>query len=307
MHWKLKGVLQKSLTFLPKGQALNDHLQLRFGGLRDFEENIAEKVGDWTLSLRYLRDCDFDVCGKTLCEIGSGWYPTLPICFHLAGVKRVISYDVVSHTDADLTFRMIRALKLHLGSIADACGVTVDEVRHRYDRLGESNHLKTVLNVAGVELCAPADARTTDLLSDSIDLVYSNSVMEHVPKEVIREIMGESFRILRPGGLALHNVACNDHYAHIDSSISFVNFLQYDEPQWRMWNNALQYQNRLRAPEFLDLATDAGLEVIYKKTFVRPGTVEALRRLDVAPQFRNFSDEDLAATTVDFVARKPTA
>jgi hypothetical protein len=74
-----------------------------------------------------------------------------------------------------------------------------------------------------------------------------------------------------------------------------------------MWNNALQYQNRLRAPEFLDLATDAGLEVIYKKTFVRPGTVEALRRLDVAPQFRNFSDEDLAATTVDFVARKPTA
>lgn len=305
MHWKIKGALQKGLTFLPKGQDLNDRLQRRFGGLRHFEHNIAEKVGDWHLSVRYLRDCDFHLDDATIVEIGSGWYPTLPICFHLAGVKTVISYDVVSHTDAKLTCRMVRALESHLDSIAGACDAPAAEVRDRYYKLRRAKNLKTLLELAGIELCAPADARSTNLASASVDLVYSNSVMEHVPKEVIGEIMGESRRILRPGGLALHNVACNDHYAHVDSSISFVNFLKYDELQWGRWNNALQYQNRLRAPEFLDLALGAGLEVIYKKTFVRPGTREALVRLDIAPQFRSFSAEDLATTTVDFVARKP--
>lgn len=305
MFWKIKGVFQKGLTFVPKGQRLNDHLQRRLGGLRHFEQNIAEKVEDWKLSLRYLRDCEFEVSSATLFEIGSGWYPTLPICFHLSGVKRVVSYDVVSHTDADLTFRMIRALESHLESIADACSMPADEVLQRYYRLRQTTDLKTLLKLASVELCAPADARSTNLASESVDLVYSNSVMEHVPKDVICEIMTESRRILKPGGLALHNVACNDHYAHIDPSISFVNFLQYDESEWGRWNNALQYQNRLRAPEFLNLARGAGLQVIYKRTFVRPGTREALGSLNIAPQFRGFSAEDLAITTVDFVARKP--
>jgi hypothetical protein len=130
--------------------------------------------------------------------------------------------------------------------------------------------------------------------------------MEHVPKDSIRDLMCESRRILRPGGLALHNVACNDHYAHIDPGISFVNYLQYSESQWRKWNNSLQYQNRLRAPEFLDLATEAGLEIIHKRTFVGPGTREALANFEVASQFQCFSTEDLATTTIDFIARKPT-
>jgi len=117
--------------------------------------------------------------------------------------------------------------------------------------------------------------------------------------------MNAGRRVLRPGGLALHNVACNDHYAHFDPRISFVNYLQYTESQWRKWNNSLQYQNRLRAPEFLDLATKAGLEVIYKRISVRPGTRDALASLEIAPEFRRFSTEDLAITTVDFIARKP--
>jgi len=158
-----------------------------------------------------------------------------------------------------------------------------------------------------VEYCEPADAGAAKLAPDSIDLVYSNGVMEHMPKDSIRDLMCESRRILRPGGLALHNVPCNDHYAHIDSQISFVNCVRYSESQWRKWNNLLQYQNRLRAPAFLDLATQAGFAIILKRICVRPGTREALANCQVAPQFRRFSMEDLAITTVDFIARKPVS
>jgi hypothetical protein len=128
--------------------------------------------------------------------------------------------------------------------------------------------------------------------------------MQQVPKDVIRGLMNESVRILRPGALALHNVGCSDQYAFVDRGISFVNYLQYSEPQWRKWNNSLQYQNRLRASEFLDLAAAAGLEVIYKRTAIRPGTCEALATLKIASEFERFSKEDLAITTIDFVSKK---
>jgi len=305
MHWRVKGLIQKSLSSMPGGRSLNDRLQRSFGALRQPARNVLGKLQDWRLSLSYLRDREFSVLGATLFEIGTGWYPTLPICFSLAGAKRIITYDIVRHIDADLTFRMISALKSHLELIAEACSVSVDEIHDRYLELLQATDIDALLRCARVEYCAPADARAAKLAPDSIDLVYSNSVMEHVPKDSIRDLMCESRRILRPGGLALHNVACNDHYAHLDSQISSVNYLRYSESQWRKWNNSLQYQNRLRAPEFLDLATQAGFEIILKRTCVRPGTREALANFQVAPQFRCFSMEDLAITTVDFIARKP--
>jgi SAM-dependent methyltransferase len=163
-----------------------------------------------------------------------------------------------------------------MAEIADAAGESPATVRARFLKLRRSRNLGELLGRSRIEYFAPADARATGLEPDSIDLVYSNSVLEHVPPEVIRGLMKESFRVLKPGGLALHNVGCNDHYAFFDKSISFVNYLQYEERSWRLWNNSLQYQNRLRAPEFEELAAAAGFEVIYKRTSVRPGALEAI-------------------------------
>jgi SAM-dependent methyltransferase len=305
MYWQLKGLLQKGLCVVPGGRNLNDRLQRRVGELRNFERNVAGKIEDWQLSLKYLRDVNFDVRGKTVVEIGTGWQPVLPICFSLAGARRIITFDIVRHLDVGLTFRMMGLLETHLDTIAHASGNSAERVRRSYQKLRQVGNVQTLLKRAQVKYCAPADARETCLPPGSVDLIYSNSVMEHVPKDVILELMRESFRILRPGGLALHNVACNDHYAHMDRTISFVNYLRFTESQWSGWNNALQYQNRLRASEFLELAASGGLEVIYKQMAVRPGTNEALAKLEVAPQFKRFSPEDLAVTTVDFIAKRP--
>jgi Methyltransferase domain len=304
MHWRLKGLIQKVLSTVPGGEHLNDGLQKRFGGLRHFEQNIASKVDDWKLSIRYLHDVGCNVRGAIFVEIGTGWYPTLPICFNLIGVERVITYDTVRHMDEALTFHMLAELERHLDSIAEASGISSDEVRDRYRTLLQAKGIDSLLKLAQIEYYAPTDARVTSLVSNSVDLVFSNSVMQQVPKDVIRGLMNESMRILRPGALALHNVGCSDQYAFVDRGISFVNYLQYSEPKWRKWNNSLQYQNRLRASEFLDLAGDAGLEVIYKRTAIRPGTREALFTLKIAAEFERFSREDLAITTIDFVSKK---
>ena len=295
--------MQKALDFMPGGEHLNDRLQL-VGGLRHFEQNIAAKVSDWLQTCQYLLDVRFSIPGSTIVEIGTGWYPVLPICFTFAGATCLKTYDIHRHINDRLTKRALGCLEPHLEAIARFCGSGVEEVRKRFQQLAEAPDTAEILRRAGIEYLAPGDARQTGLAANSVDLVYSNSVFEHVPRQAILDILRESQRILKPGGLALHNIGCNDHYAFFDRSISFVNFLRFTEAEWRFWNNSLQYQNRLRAPQFLALAGEAGLKVIYQRTHVRPGCREALAGLAVAPEFREFSPEDLATTTLDFISQK---
>jgi SAM-dependent methyltransferase len=303
VHWKIKGYTQKILGSIPGGEHLNDRLQL-VGGLRNFEGNIAAKVSDWTQTCRYLSDVHFPIPGATIVEVGTGWYPVLPICFSLAGARCIKTFDIHRHINAKLTARALACIEPHLDEIAAFCASGPAEVRKMHRRLAEASGMDDLLRLANIEYSAPGDARRTGLPANSVDLVYSNSVFEHVPRQAILEILQESQRILKPGGLTLHNIGCNDHYAFFDRSISFVNFLRFTEPEWRLWNNPLQYQNRLRPPQFLDMAAEAGLKVIYKRTHVRPGSREALAKFAVAPEFRQFSPEDLATTTLDFISQK---
>ena len=305
MHWRVKGLVQKGLSLTPGGVKLNTRLQHVLGGMRDFGGNVAIKIDDWVLSMGYLSDVDFSVRGARLMEIGTGWHPALPLCFALAGAGSIATFDVVRMLDETMTFMLLDSLEKHVSKIAELAGESPATIHARILEWRASKNLGELLSKSRIEYFAPADGCATGLESGSVDLVYSNSVLEHVPREVIRGLMEESFRVLKPGGLAMHNVACNDHYATFDKSISYVNFLQYEEREWRLWNNPLQYQNRLRAPEFVELAAQAGFEMISNRTHVCPGTLEALASLRLAPQFEHFSRDEIAATTVDFIGRKP--
>jgi len=289
----------------PGGVRLNTRLQHVLGSLRDFDGHVAGKIGDWTTSMGYLSNVGFRMSGARLMEIGTGWHPALPLCFILAGARSIATFDVVRLLGETETFRLLHSLEKHVPKIAELAGENTATIHARLMELRRSRNLGELLGKSRIEYFALVDGRATGLEANSIDLVYSNSVLEHVPREVISGLMEESYRVLKPGGLAMHNVGCNDHYAFFDKSISFVNFLQYGEREWRLWNNPIQYQNRLRAPEFVDLAKQAGFEVINKKTHVRPGTLEALANLRIAPQFDRFSRDEIAATTVDFIGRKP--
>src|SRR5262249_8515198 len=109
---------------------------------------------------------------------------------------------------------------------------------------------------------APADARNTGLPDNSVDFVFSNSVLEHVPPTDILAIMKESKRIIRPGKFMFHSVNCGDHYAYVDKKVSQLHYLRYSEAAWKFWNNDFQYQNRLRAVEIVKMAEGLGFETV---------------------------------------------
>jgi hypothetical protein len=305
VNWKIKGLVQKGLSMMPGGGSLNTRLQSLVGGRRDFRSHADGKIADWAQSMQYLAESNFQVSGMRLMEIGTGWFPALPVCFSLGGAESIATFDAVRLLDESMSFRLLDAIEANTAQIAEVLDKSPADLCATLAELRQCESLNDLLGRSRIRYTALADAQATGLVSDSIDLVFSNSVLEHVPREAIGGLMRESFRVLRAGGLAMHNIGCNDHYAFFDRSISFVNFLQYGEREWRLWNNTIQYQNRMRAPEFVELAMQAGFEIVRTATHVRPGTLQALDRMRIAPEFSRFSREEVAATTLDFVCRKP--
>jgi SAM-dependent methyltransferase len=304
MNWRVKGVVQGVLSTVPGGGMVNDCLQTTLGNLRDFEANVDTKVvADWLVQLGNMQKLGVRPQNLDYVEVGTGWFPTLPICYRLAGARSCRTFDVVRHLNPKMTFRMLRRIENHLPAIAEGSLRPLEDVKAAYAGLCNTKTADQLLRGAGIEYFAPHDAAATGLPDASVDVVYSNSVLEHVPADAILRIMRETRRILRKGGLAVHSANCGDHYAYFDRGITQVNYLTYPERQWSKWNNRLLYQNRLRPSDFLDLAEQSGLRIVLDGSRPDPKMLSVLPTLTIAPEFRRYPPEQLATTTADFVAQ----
>jgi hypothetical protein len=128
-------------------------------------------------------------------------------------------------------------------------------------------------------------------------------VLEHVTPKALQAIFAESRRILKRGGITIHSVNCGDHYAYFDRSITSINYLQFSDREWRLWNNDLLYQNRLRPVDFLDMVRAERLEIVFARYTPKPKLLKLLQSMAVAPEFQRYPPEELCSTSIDFAAR----
>jgi len=308
MDWRIKGSLQKVLGVLPGGEYAHYQLQRRFGGLRDFGREFDIKMDDWRLMAGHLRDAGMPIAGARMFEIGSGWYPTFPFACFLGGARNVVTVDLNRHMKADLVRACVARLERFLAPIAEICAVDAAKVRERHrklaQRLDETMDIERATE-GGVRYLAPADAARSGIAPDSVDCIFSNSVLEHVPPAAIGAMYAEARRILAPGGIMFHSVNCGDHYAYVDRSIHQLHYLRYSDAQWAWWNNAFLYQNRMRAHEFVENAAAAGFQITLNTAHASAQRRRDLEATPVHAQFAAVPPEQLCITSVDFIARKP--
>ncbi len=303
IDWRAKAMTQKALSAVPGGHRINSWLQRAVGGLRDFESNVDGKFSsDWLVMVSAMRKQGKDPSGLSYVEVGTGWYPTLPVCFFLAGARSCVTFDISRLVDEDLTRRMLRRLERHLPSIATASGRPLEHVQADYNLLCSATNIDELLSRARIEYRAPADAGDNGLSPGSVDVCFSNSVLEHITPDALDRIFSDTRRVLRLDGLAIHSVNCGDHYAYFDPRITAINYLAFTESQWRFWNSSLHYQNRLRPRDFLSRARRAGFRIVHAAVRPQPDLLAQLPHLRIAPEFRHYPPEELCATTVDFIA-----
>ncbi len=305
MNWKLKAHLLAAISRAPLGNTLYHYLQ-RLGGTNKIaaerDVNRALELVDLSLAAGQ------QIAGSVCFEVGTGWRPFVPFVLTLGGAKEVITVDVNPWLTEEYVLETWRAIKGFLGEIAAHCGVSEADVIARYQAVEVgSATMQNLFSQLNITYQYPGDARDTKLPEDSVDLIVSSNVLEHIPASIQVEIHQESFRILKAGGLAVHRFNPQDHYATVDASISHINFLQFSEQQWEWYGGGLSYHNRLRAPVYRDLFLQCGFEIEVCRERVDARSVEAINSgsLNVHPDFEGYTPEELSVDYMWMACRKP--
>ena len=158
-----------------------------------------------------------------------------------------------------------------------------------------------------IDYRAPADARSTGLPERSVDFVCSTATLEHVPDDEIRAILVECRRICTPRARLSFLIDYHDHYGTADARITLWNFYQYSHAQWKKFNPAKHYQNRLRHSDHQRIFTELGFSVISAERVIPDWSAVHLEQVRVCDDFRGYSREDLITANGRFVLAPPAA
>lgn len=171
----------------------------------------------------------------------------------------------------------------------------------RIANLKSATEIKSLNNLAnyGIEYRAPYNASKTDLPDKSLDACISTNTLEHIPKESIRAIFTELYRTLKDTGVVSAKIDYSDHYAHTDSSITLLNYLDFLETEWKKYNHNCHYQNRLRHNDYKSIFLDCGFQIIREDLFFGEDNISE----DLRIKHKNH-DPNWCATSAYFVLKK---
>jgi SAM-dependent methyltransferase len=300
MHWKTKATIQRVLSVVPGGTAVNGLLQAavrRSLGVTEqtflYRARLALSHLDATLS--YLAR---PVDAITAYEFGAGSDLIAPLTFAARGVRRQVVADQSILLRPSAVGDVLKLLARH----REALGVgALPEIHVRpVGRL-----IRELESAIGIRYRAPLDAAATGLPSGSIDLITSNSTLEHVPRGELDALLSECRRVLRDDGVVCFRIDYEDHYAILDDAISPYNFLRFGERAWSRFNSKLQFQNRLRHRDYVARLAKSGFEALRVETLEPSAQVLAeLERMPVAEEFRSYTLAELGTRKGTFLLKR---
>jgi len=304
--WKLKAVVQKIISFLPYPEKINFIFQKHItNGVILTDEHFGYKIQHAIDHVNYLQKHSEKQHKNIVLELGTGWYPIIPIWFYLNDVGNVISVDIHNWMNGERLYLVIKKLfewrrkgRLpdHFKNINERKWMNLSHVYHC-----PSDYDMDQINVIiGLE-CILQDARKLDLADDSVDFICSNNTLEHISREYLQSIFHEFLRVLKPSGVMSHFIDCSDHFAHFDKSITIYNFLKFSERNWKLIDNKIQPQNRMRFVDYKRMYSELGIPISDEK--ITSGDLDMLRKVDINEEFADYTEQELAVSHAYIVSQ----
>lgn len=281
MHWKLKAAVQNSVSLLPSpiSYAAYYWIQRHFGGLK--RPNAVRGLTAGIKTWRRIADLGRDPSGKVFLEVGTGRVPLVPLAYWLMGARQIITIDLNPYMKADITRESLQYISDNDNQVRSLFGTAM--LQNRMDDLLQflkdaSFSTRAFLDLCRIKYIAPGDAARTGLPSDSIDYHTSYEVFEHIPSQVLKDIIDEGTRVIAHDGLFVHRIDYGDHFSYSDDTISAINFLRFSDDEWRRYaGNRYMYMNRLRHDDYIRLFQSAGHRVLAVDPDVDPTALDLLR------------------------------
>ena len=303
--WIAKAVIQKSISFLPYKHRVNYLFQKYVTkGVLLTDALMEDKLTHCSNHLKYYAKYGTRKDNFTSLEIGTGWYPIVPIGLFLAGASEIYTIDISSLLKTSAIHQTITKLLQYYdsGKLQTYLPVIKQDrlevlkaalaLNGEPERILETMHIKTTVG----------DARKMIFEDGKMDLINSNNTFEHIPEFILIDILKDFRRVLKADGIMSHQIDMSDHFAHLDKSITIYNFLQFTEGQWNSIDNSIQPQNRLRINDYRRLHDQAGFKVLEELN--RPGSVADLKKVALNANYKANTDADNAVSHTLMVSIK---
>ena len=228
-------------------------------------------------------------------ELGTGWYPIIPLGLYLCGAREVHTIDIHPLLSRK---RVRRALELIIDSARSGTLLHLLPA-YRHERVRELEVLLSfvdrespaaLLDRIGIKVIV-TDARSIPLPDHAVDLIFSSVVLAHIPAAVLVNIMAEFQRVAKPDATMAHLINLVDQYSFFDRSITPFNYLKYTSSQWRWLNSPLIWQNGLRLSDYKRLIANSGFRVVEEENVL--GLNQDLDRVKLAPEYEKYHRDDL--------------
>lgn len=297
-RWIAKALIQKGISFLPYPERINLLFQRYVSkGLQLDDVHFGYKITAARDHIIHWKKHGKNSRPIQILELGTGWYPVVPIAMFLCEIGQVKSFDIYRWMNVDSQLVAINKFKewYEKGELLDYLpGFSVSRWNKLIAISKNSDVTKEDIDeLLGLETLVQ-DARQSDLANDSIDLICSNNTFEHVHVEVLEGLMKEFYRVLSPGGLMSHFIDLSDHFAHMDGRINIFNFLRFSPRQWKLIDNDIQPQNRLRWPNYREMHDK--LQLKYEEAELRRGSESDLKKIPVHQSFLKYTESDIRIT-----------
>jgi SAM-dependent methyltransferase len=293
VDFRIKNLLQTLFSSLPQGEQINYLFQRWVSkslppseGRCQFKTEIAKEHYNNFLTYHTLENFS-----KKYYEFGAGWDLMVPLIFSQYGfecsvydIRRLVKLNLINHS---LAF------------------IQKEGMLNKSTTSSKISDLSDLERAFKVKYFAPFDAKKTSFKENTFDFSSSTFVLEHIPKDDIHDLLAETYRILKSGGILSIRIDYKDHWAYFDQTITPYNFLKYSSKEWKKYNPALHYQNRMRHAEYMAIIQKIGFEVVKEEVETPDKNLEhALLNLPIHKDFNGFQFDDLKVLSSKLILRK---
>lgn len=251
--------------------------------------------------LRFQRKYGLLRGGDLLLEVGTGWVHWDALMTRLLFDVRAVLFDVWDNRQFDALKNLAPQLAPVLAR--GGVGLTGEEMRRAELLIGQvlaTRSFEELYDLLGFEYKLEPSGSLEALPSGSFQLVVSGGVLEHIDREFASTLLRETFRVLKPGGWAIHSIDIQDHLSYYDPKVPRKQYLAFSEKTWeRFFENRVQYFNRIQRSEWLQLFRTIGFEIVEQESW----NVSVPER--IAQTYSRLDDDDLKCGGVRLLLRKP--
>jgi SAM-dependent methyltransferase len=217
-------------------------------------------------------------------ELGPGDSIASAVIAMAHGARRSYLVDMGHFASIDTTFYQ-------------ALASTLEKNELQPPNLSQAISFEDVLKQCNAKYMTNGLSSLKTIPSKSIDFIWSHSVLEHVRKHELADVLRELKRILKPDGFASHNIDFQDHLA------SSLNSLRFSEKVWEssLFIHSGFYTNRIPAITMHKMFRDIGFKVEREEFGQWPKL--PIRRSALHSDFHIYRDDELVNRTSHVLLR----